>query len=255
MLNTHLSRRPLWTTARLGTIAALVAVVLPVALAGQDAFSMVSGSITDPSDAVLPSVFVVAMDTERGVRHEVRTNGAGRFELVGLPQGVYTLEVDVPGFETFQEKLTLSGQDVNRDITLQVGTLQETIAVTSPGPNVGPATPGERYPPRPPYCAAGPGGTAGPAPDGAVRVGGQIRQPRKLYHVAPLYPPDEPAGTVRMDTVIDPNGFVSETKVTNDAPPALAQAAVEAVRQWEFDPTLLNCVAIPVRMSVVVDFR
>ena len=253
MLN--LSRRLLSTTARLGTIAALLAVALPVALVAQNAFSTISGSITDPSDAVLPGVFVIARDTDRGVRHEVRTTGAGRFELVGLPQGVYTLEVDLPGFETFQEKLTLSGQDVNRDITLQVGTLQETIAVTNPGPNVGPSTPGERYPPRPPYCGAGPGAAGGPGPDGAVRVGGQIRQTRKLYHVAPLYPPGAPAGTVRIDTVIDPNGFVSETTVTNDAPPALAQAAVEAVRQWEFDPTLLNCVAIPVRMSVVVDFR
>ena len=149
MLNSHLSRRSLSTAARLGTIAALLAVALPVALVAQNAFSTISGSITDPSDAVLPGVFVVAMDTERRVRHEVRTTAAGRFELVGLPQGVYTLEVDVPGFETFQEKLTLSGQDVNRDITLQVGTLQETIAVTSPSPNVGPAAPQRTLPAAP----------------------------------------------------------------------------------------------------------
>ena len=58
-----------------------------------------------------------------------------------------------------------------------------------------------------------------------------------------------------MDAVIDPKGFVVETKVTNDAPPVLVQAAVDAVRQWEFDPTLLNCVPVPVRMSVLVDFR
>jgi protein TonB len=93
------------------------------------------------------------------------------------------------------------------------------------------------------------------APPGAVRVGGQIRTPRKLFHVSPVYPAGAPAGLVRLETVIDPNGFVTETKVTNDAPPNLAQAAIEAVRQWEFDPTLLNCVAVPVRMSVRVDFR
>ena len=58
-----------------------------------------------------------------------------------------------------------------------------------------------------------------------------------------------------MDAVIGIDGFVQETKVTNDAPPALAQAAVDAVRQWEFDPTLLNCVAIPVQMTVTVDFN
>ena len=58
-----------------------------------------------------------------------------------------------------------------------------------------------------------------------------------------------------MDAVIDPKGFVSETNVTNDAPPALVRAAVDAVRQWEFDPTLLNCTPVAVRMSVVVDFH
>jgi TonB family protein len=247
MLNTHFGLRSFWTPA-------LLAVALPVALAAQNAFSTVSGSIVDPSDAVLPGVFVTATDTERGVRHEVRTTGAGRFELVGLPQGVYILEADLPGFEMFQDKLTLNGQDVNRDITMQVGTLQETVSVTS-DPNVGPATPEERQAPRPPFCGAGPGRGAGPASDGAVRVGGQIRVPRKLFHVSPAYPPGEPAGLVRMETVIDPNGFVTEAKVTNDPPPALAQAAIEAVRQWEFDPTLLNCVAVPVRMSVRVDFR
>jgi Carboxypeptidase regulatory-like domain/Gram-negative bacterial TonB protein C-terminal len=248
------SRPLLSTTARLGTIA-VFAVVLPVALVGQNAFSTISGSITDPSDAVLPGVFVTAMDTERGVRHEVRTTGAGRFELVGLPQGAYTLEVDVPGFETFQEKLRLSGQDVNRDITLQVGTLQETIAVTSPGPNVGPPTPAERYPPRPPYCGAGPGSAAGAAPGGAIRVGGQIRTPRKLFHVAPIYPEGSPAGTVKMNAVIGIDGLVKETTVTNDAPPALAQSAVYAVQRWEFDPTLLNCAPVEVRMTVLVDYR
>ena len=58
-----------------------------------------------------------------------------------------------------------------------------------------------------------------------------------------------------MVAVIGIDGFVQETTVTNDAPPALAQAAADAVRQWEFDPTLLNCVAIPVRMTVTVDFN
>jgi outer membrane biosynthesis protein TonB len=58
-----------------------------------------------------------------------------------------------------------------------------------------------------------------------------------------------------MEAVIGPNGFVQETKILNGAAPALAQAADDAVRQWEFTPTLLNCVAIPVIMTVTVDFN
>jgi outer membrane biosynthesis protein TonB len=54
--------------------------------------------------------------------------------------------------------------------------------------------------------------------------------------------------------VIGTDGLVKETLVTNDAPAVLARAAVAAVQQWEFDPTLLNCEAVDVRMSVTVDF-
>jgi len=89
----------------------------------------------------------------------------------------------------------------------------------------------------------------------AVRIGGQIRQPRKLYHVPPIYPEGSPAGTVRLEAVIGPDGRVKETRVINDAPDALARAAIDAVQQWEFDPTLLNCEAVDVRMSVTVDFQ
>jgi hypothetical protein len=250
MLNMHVGRRRLSTPAHLGAIGALLAVALPVALSSQNAFATISGSITDPSDGVLPGVSVVAVDTERRVRHEVRTNRAGRFELVGLPEGSYSLEADLPGFEMFRERLTLSGLDVSRDIMLEVGMLQETVSVSSSASIDGPGAPSPRAAPRPATC-----GAAAPGPGGALRVGGQIRQPRKLYHVAPIYPAGAPAGSVRMDAVIDTNGFVKETRVTNDAPAALADAAVAAVRQWEFDPTLLNCQAIDVRMSVFVDFR
>ena len=139
---------------------------------------------------------------------------------------------------------------MSRDITLQVGSLQETIAVTRDGNP--PAFEGQRYgPPRPASCNPAQAGND----TGAVRIGGQIRQPRKLRHVSPIYPANSPAGSVMIEAVIGIDGLVKETKVVNDAPDALARAAEDAVRQWEFDPTLLNCEAVDVRMSVLVDFR
>ncbi len=250
MLNVHLNRGPVSRVSRLATLALLLAIALPIALFAQNRFSTVSGTIVDPSDAVLPGVTVVAIDTGRGVRHEVQTNRAGRFEIVGLPEGPYVLEAGVPGFETFDQRLTLNGQDVNRDITLEVGMLQETISVTRDSGL--PPYEGQRWgAPRPATC----GETSAQAASGPVRVGGQIRQPRKIRHVSPIFPEGSQTGVVRMDALIGIDGFVQETKVTNDAPPALANAAVDAVRQWEFDPTLLNCVAIPVRMAVTVDFN
>jgi hypothetical protein len=250
MLNTHVNRRPVSRASRLATLALLLAAVLPIALFAQNRFWTISGSIVDPSNAVLPGVTVVAIDTSRGARHEVETNRTGRFEIVGLPDGPYVLEAGVPGFATYRQKLTLEGQDVNREITLQVGTLQETISVTRGG--APPSFEGQRSgSPRAATC--GPS-EAAPA-TGSNRIGGQIRQPRKIRHVSPVYPEGAAPGLVRMEAIIGIDGLVQETKVTNDASPALAQAAVDAVRQWEFDPTLLNCQAIPVTMTVTIDFN
>jgi outer membrane biosynthesis protein TonB len=58
-----------------------------------------------------------------------------------------------------------------------------------------------------------------------------------------------------MQAVIGPDGYVRETRVLRDPSPALSQSSVDAVKQWVFEPTLLNCVAIPVRMTVTVDFN
>lgn len=254
MLNARLSRHPVSGAARLATLAALLAVAIPIALFAQNTFATLSGRILDQSGAVLPGVVVVATDRDRRVKHEVRTDGTGQFEIVGLPQGGYSLQASLPGFQNFDEQLSFSGENIRRDITLSIGTLQETISVTS-GPSKAPFPPGGPYKPRPANC--GPGGPRAAAPpqrDGAVRVGGQIRQPAKLYHVAPVYPDGSSAGVVRISVVIGPDGYVHETQVTNDAPPALAQSALDAVRQWIFEPTLLNCVAVPVKMNVTVDF-
>jgi beta-lactamase regulating signal transducer with metallopeptidase domain len=250
MLNVHLNRGPVSPLSRLATLALLLAVAVPIALFAQNRFSTISGSIVDPSDAVLPGVTVVAIDTTRGVRHEVLTTRTGAYEIIGLPEGAYVLEAELPGFQTYRQKLTLDGQDVARDITLRVGTLEETVSVQRGASE--PPFNGQRWAsPRAATCGPSEAQTS----TGAVRIGGQIRQPRKIRHVAPIYPEGSTPGVVRLEAVIGIDGVVQETKITNDAAPALAQAAESAVRQWEFDPTLLNCQAIPVVMTVTVDFN
>jgi hypothetical protein len=230
----------------------MLAIALPIALFAQNRFSTLTGSVTDPSGGLLPGVKVAAIDSTRGARHEVVTNRTGQFELIGLAEGPHVLQASLPGFQTFEQKLTLDGQDMNHRIQLRVGTLQETISVTRGG--APPSFEGVRYSPKQAECGASPaaGGRNGGTP---LRIGGQIRQPAKVRHVSPIYPEGSSPGTVRMEAVIGPNGFVNDTKILNEAPPALAQAADDAVRLWEFTPTLLNCVPIPVIMTVTVDFN
>jgi len=91
-----------------------------------------------------------------------------------------------------------------------------------------------------------------------IRVGGEIQEPRKTRHVNPVYPRDAVAsriqGVVILECTISPKGKVVEVKTLRSVP-MLDEAAIQAVRQWEYTPTLLNGVPVPVIMKVTVNFK
>jgi protein TonB len=82
-------------------------------------------------------------------------------------------------------------------------------------------------------------------------------QPQKVRHVAPVYPAVAQSarvqGVVILQAVIGEDGRVLDTAVLRSIP-LLDQAAQDAVRQWEFTPTLLNGVPVPVIMTMTVQF-
>jgi protein TonB len=96
-----------------------------------------------------------------------------------------------------------------------------------------------------------------PAPS-PVRIGGAIRPPQKVHHVAPDYPAiarsARVSGIVILEAMISEDGSVREVKVLRSIP-LLDNAAADAVRQWRFTPTLLNGVPVPVVMTVTVAFN
>jgi protein TonB len=91
----------------------------------------------------------------------------------------------------------------------------------------------------------------------AVRVGGQIKPPTKIRNVQPIYPQIAQSarvqGIVVIEATIDPSGKVTEARVLRSIP-LLDQAALDAVRKWEYEPTMLNGVAVPLIMTVTVNF-
>jgi protein TonB len=97
-----------------------------------------------------------------------------------------------------------------------------------------------------------------PPPAAAVRVGGNIKEPKKLKNVAPEYPDiarqARVQGVVILECTISPQGKVTDVKVLRGIP-LLDQAAIDAVKQWVYTPTLLNGVPVPVIMTVTVNFR
>ncbi len=108
------------------------------------------------------------------------------------------------------------------------------------------------------------GGVVGGLPDAPqgpvapVRVGGLLKEPRKLRHVDPEYPmlalKARMQGVVVVEAVIDARGAVTEAKILRGVP-MLDEAALAAVRQWTYQPTLLDGIPTPVIMTVTVQFR
>jgi TonB family protein len=92
----------------------------------------------------------------------------------------------------------------------------------------------------------------------AVRVGGQIKPPTKIKDVQPVYPAiarsARVAGAVTIEATIGPDGKVIDATVVRSIP-LLDQAALDAVRQWEYTPTLLNGVPVPVLVTVTINFK
>jgi periplasmic protein TonB len=95
-------------------------------------------------------------------------------------------------------------------------------------------------------------------PQRPVRPGGDIREPVKVKNVAPVYPQiainARIQGRVVIDAVIGTDGVVREARILSGVP-LLNQAALDAVKQWRYTPTMLNNVPVQVIMTVTVQFN
>lgn len=91
-----------------------------------------------------------------------------------------------------------------------------------------------------------------------VRVGGKVKAPRLLSGPAPAYPllarQGKIAGAVVIEAVIDERGNVVEMR-TISGPSILVLAAMEALRQWKYEPTTLGGESVPVRLLVTITFE
>jgi beta-lactamase regulating signal transducer with metallopeptidase domain len=230
--------------------------------AAQEKPARISGTLYDASGSVLPGVALTLTDQTFGVTYSATTDANGAFAFAELQPATYELTAQLPGFTPVKSVMPIgAGASIERRIVMPIGTLQETVTV---GCSVlaGPASPRPRAvinqrAPRVDEQRAPQSARRAPVNDGRVvpiRVGGQIRAPMQIAKANPICP-----NHVGVDTVvilaarIGIDGYLSDIRLVNDASkPAteIVESAMEAVRLWEYTPTLLN--GTPAEANVIV---
>jgi TonB family protein len=96
------------------------------------------------------------------------------------------------------------------------------------------------------------------APVTPLPVGGDVKQAELISKVAPLYPAmaktQHVSGNVMVDALIDATGRVTTMKVVS-GPTLLHQAAMDALKQWKYQPATLDGKAVPMHLTVTIQFR
>ncbi len=96
-----------------------------------------------------------------------------------------------------------------------------------------------------------------PDEDGVYTIGGDVPPPKKVADVRPRFPEAAQAaglsGVVIAEIVVDESGQVANAHLLQQIP-LLEDAALAALRQWRFDPVMVDGRAVPVRMTVTVSF-
>src|SRR4051812_27502011 len=92
----------------------------------------VTGTVVDPSGAVVASVPIEIRNVETGLNYSAASTATGNFTVAQLPVGVYRLEAAAPGFKRFQQEniRVQVGQTIRIDVSIEVGASTESITVT-----------------------------------------------------------------------------------------------------------------------------
>jgi hypothetical protein len=115
-----------------GRFSLVVAVILAlsVPLVAQIQYGGITGTVTDPTGAVVPEADVTVSRVGGGVSRSVKSNAAGIYRATELPVGEYTIEVGAEGFSTAQATVNLSvGTTIRVDFPLALGARAEVVTV------------------------------------------------------------------------------------------------------------------------------
>jgi TonB family protein len=233
-----------WANCLVRGALVLAGGLLPVALVtvhAQTGRGTLAGTVQDASRMQVPGAEVHVKNLD-GRNEEVTNVGVyGKFEFANIPVGRYALEARSPGFAVGKaEVLVEAGGRAETVVMLPLGEVKETMTIR-----------GTRPPNAPPAPARA-------APVIRIPVGGNVQPAKLVKRVKPVYPEGARfrgiSSSVVVRAVISVRGEILNPEVINsNVDPSLAQAVLEAVRQWRYEPTLLN--GEPVEVATTIEFN
>jgi len=246
MLSPSINRGHLSVKAKFLIPLFVLCVLVPLAalrLPAESLSGKVSGTIHDPSGAGVANATIIMSNHAAKTIDMTTSDRDGNFSFKALPAGDYELQVVKPGFEAYRiaPVALQSGRDFSQAILLQVGSVTERLQVTpdnSEKPTVAVTTSGK---------------------PSRLRIGGNVEAAKIITKIQPVYPESAKSagisGTVVLHAVIGMYGRPLALHVmSSQIDPDLARAAVEAVSQWRYQPTLLNGDPIEVDTTIMVNF-
>jgi TonB family protein len=200
-----------------------------------------SGTVYDATGGVIPNATVILSNPEANTKDMTTTSATGYFEFTGLPAGRYVMQTLAKGFarKEMPDVVLRPNEDRSQNVTLEIGRASERVNVVASSPAKAVTT--EKQPVR-------------------VRVGGGVQQAKLVKMPRPSYPPHLKAagveGSVLLLAVVGKDGKLSSLQVMNSqVDPDLAKSAVEAVSQWEYQPTLLNGNPVEIVTDIEVNYK
>ncbi len=251
MLNPNMNRGGLSRRTGLLLKVAALCLLLPLAalrLPGQNLSGKFSGTIFDPSDGAVPIATIVMTNHRANTVDMTTSNAEGNFVFTALPAGEYEMKVLKPGFAAYRvaQVVLEPGRDLALNAKLDIGGLNEAVDVKAAGSakatQVAEAAEAEAK-----------------SKAMRIRIGGNVEAAKVITRVQPIYPESAKAagaqGTVLLHVVVGMDGKPLSLQVLNSqVNPDLARAAVEAVSQWRYQPTLLNGNPVEVDTTIQVKF-
>ena len=260
MLNPNQNRRGMSRGAGLLVRAAALCLLLPLAalrLPGQNLSGKSTGTIFDISDATVPNATIVMTNHKANTVDMTTSDAEGNFVFKALPAGEYEMKVLKPGFAVYRAPQVVlePGRDLAMTAKLQMGDLTETVDVEYRG---------EQYAMDRRVEGATESSSARETAEGLkskrIRIGGNVEAAKLITKVQPIYPDSAKErgaqGSVLLHAIVSKDGRPLAMQVLNSQiDPDLARAAVEAVSQWRYQPTLLNGEPVEIDTVITVNFK